>query len=504
MAIKQVIEIFERLNQLQIKSSRLAWTQYTVGFDFGIEEVEKEINSILVDERNFEIICEYREKDLEPMDRRRVEIAYNIFKPYHLSKELNEINLEIRRKTNELSKILNTFRFKIEGRETTSVEIDQILSKEEDRELRRKAYFSRNQINEPLIEGGFIELINLRKEFARLYGSEDFVEYMLERDELSPSIFEGWKEELKGYLTTLKDKRRQYANKYLKEEEMFPWDEGYIKSKISPSSNAPVDMSNYYNVLRDFFLNFGIDIDEFNITYDIFPRRNKSEWGYNFTIETGKDSRILANVKNRYNEYGVLLHETGHGVHSFLKDPTEILLNSGISGIITEGIANLFGSFLYDKMFYGYFFDDGVEEEFKEARGYGKLNYLRLIGDMFFDHELYRNPISSLEDIYGLYFKTYGELFGDRPYDEAPPFGYRIHHTTHPIYIHNYIMGDVTCEMLRKVFCKNYGVSSISEKAKEFGQFLIREVISPSGLYKFEELFKRISGEEFSLKWYLE
>ncbi|WP_201767929.1 hypothetical protein [Schnuerera ultunensis] len=56
--------------------------------------------------------------------------------------------------------------------------------------------------------------------------------------------------------------------------------------------------------------------------------------------------------------------------------------------------------------------------------------------------------------------------------------------------------------MLRKVFCRNQGVNSISEKPKEFGEFLISEVINPSGLYKFEELFKRISGGEFSLKWY--
>ncbi len=153
-------------------------------------------------------------------------------------------------------------------------------------------------------------------------------------------------------------------------------------------------------------------------------------------------------------------------------------------------------------MFYKNFFDEAVEEEFKEMAQYEKLNYLRFVGNIFFDHALYRNDIDSIEDIYDLYFKTYEELFGDKPYDEAPPFGYRIHYTTHPIYMHNYFMGDVTCEMLRKVFCRDYGVNSISEKPKEFGEFLIDKVIKPSGLYKYEELFKVISGEEFSLKWY--
>lgn len=106
--------------------------------------------------------------------------------------------------------------------------------------------------------------------------------------------------------------------------------------------------------------------------------------------------------------------------------------------------------------------------------------------------------------IYNLYFKVFGDLFGDKPFEEEPPFAYRIHYTTHPIYMHNYFMGDVTCEMLRKVFCRKYGVNSITQKPKEFGEFLIKEVISPSGLYKYEELFRRISGEDFLLKWYFD
>ncbi len=37
--------------------------------------------------------------------------------------------------------------------------------------------------------------------------------------------------------------------------------------------STKVDMINYYSILRDFFLNFGINLDKYNITYDIFPRK---------------------------------------------------------------------------------------------------------------------------------------------------------------------------------------------------------------------------------------
>src|SRR5699024_2630061 len=134
--------------------------------------------------------------------------------------------------------------------------IDQILSKEKDRELRKKAYFARNQINKPLVDGGFIELVNLRKEFAKAYGSKDYVEHVLKRNELSPDIFNNCDAEIKEQVDILNNNRREYANKFLNEDEMLPWDEVYIRSQISPSLNATVDMSNFYNVIMDFFVNF--------------------------------------------------------------------------------------------------------------------------------------------------------------------------------------------------------------------------------------------------------
>ncbi len=502
--MERLNELAVRLDEMETNLSKLSWVQYTVGYDFGIDKAYEELNKFLQDKDNYELVLEYKDRDLDSIDKRRVEIAYNAIKSYHLSDELNELNLKIQKKTNELSMILNSFRFKLDGKEVSSVELTQILANEDDRGLRKKAYFARNQINQPLVDGGFIELINMRKEYALAYGDVDFVEHSLKQNELSTSIFKTWRDEVKSRKDNINKKRSEYARKFLNEDVMMPWDGSYISGKIAPAQNTTVDMSNYYETLRSFFLNFEIDLDKFNITYDIFSRKNKSEWGYNFPIKNGVDSRILANVKNKYHEYGVLLHETGHGIHSALMNPDEILLNQGVSGIIAEGIANLFGSFLYNEMFYKDFFDSSVESELKDLVEFQKINGLRALGDIFFDQELYRRDINSIEDIYELYFNINEELFGDKSFDQAPPFGYRIHHTTHPIYLHNYFMGDVTCEMLRKVFYKKYNVKSISEKPKEFGEFIIDEVINPSGLYNYEELFKKISGEEFSLKWYLE
>ncbi len=503
--IKKLNEIFKEIYELQASSSRLEWVLYTTGYDFGVEKEYEKITNALKNKDSYAHILKCMEADISTEDKRRAEIVKNLFKPYHLSDELNKLDIEIQKKVNELSKILNTFRYTLEGREISSVEINQILSNDSNRERRKQAYFARNQINKPMVDGGFIDLINLRKEYARLQGSENFVAYMLEANELDKDTFDNWLPQLHDILPKMNQVRERYAKEFLEDDRIMPWDELYIDSRLAPSLNSSVDMSSYYSNIKELFDMFGIDISRFNITYDIFPRTNKSQWAYNFPIETAKDSRILANVKSKYFEYGTLLHETGHAIHSFLLDPAETILNQGVSGIISEGIANLFQSFLYEPIFYNKFFKDSdtAGREFKLLKEYRNLTSLRALNRIFFDHSLYKNNIQSLEDIYALYWKNQREVLQEEPFGTEPPWGFVIHYTTHPIYFHNYFMGDVSCKMLSKVFESRFG-AKMTEKPLEFGSFLIDEVIKPAGMYRYNDLFKRISGEDFSLRFMLD
>ena len=503
--MKKLNELFNEYHELQANHARLEWVLFTAGYDFGIEKEYEKMVELLKSKENYDLVLQCMELELSTEDRRRVEIVHNIIRPYHLSEELNQLDSDIQKKVNELSKVLNTFRYRFEGKEVTSVEIEQILSTDSDRERRKAAYFAKNQINKPMVDAGFVELIKLRKEYAKQYGADSFISYKLEQAELDKDTFDTWLGQLHELLPKMNEERRKYARAFLDDDVIMPWDESYIGGKIAPSLNTVVDMSDYYNNLKDLVQLFGIDISKFNITYDVFPRANKSEWGYNFPIETAKDSRILANVKNKFFEYNVLLHETGHGVHSFLLDPDETILNEGVSGIISEGIANLFQSFIDDPVFFSKFFKDveKVGEEFKKLKEFKKINALRAINRIFFDHSFYKNEVESLDDIYALYWKTYKDVLKEEPFGAEPPWAFLIHHTTHPIYLHNYFMGTLTCEMLGKVFKEKTG-AEMTEKPAEFGQFLINEVIKSSGKYKYNELFKKISGKDFSLKYMLE
>jgi len=494
----------DEMHQLEVEGSKLAWVQYTAGYDFGIEENYKKYNEFLQNKDHFNLIKEHKALELDELDSRKMDIMYKMFESYHKSDQINDLMLKIQLKTNELSSILNTYRFKIDGKEKTSVEITNILTTSEDRELRKKAYLARNQIDQPMVDGGFLDLVEMRKKLAKLNGFDTFVEMSLYDDELEKDIFDSWKDDLKEIVPEMNKMRLEYARKYLNDDIIYPWDEQYVRSQIAPSLSKKVDMLTCLTPIKKLFLEFGFNLDDYNITYDIYSRQNKSEWGYNFPIETGVDSRILANVKDRFYEYGVLLHETGHGVHSFLNDPNEKILNSGISGIVTEGIANLFGSLMLDENFYGQFFDEDLDkarEEFIAIKKWDKMNSLRSVVRILFDQEFYRRDNQSLDDIYDMYWDMNKELLGSDRGDFNPPCLFVIHHTTHPIYYHNYLMGDVTCEMLAEVFKEKHGVKRITDKAGDFGKFLYDEVVKPSGRYPYSELFKRISGKNFTLNY---
>ncbi len=502
--ISKVIDIAKELDVLSVEYSKRSWVQYTAGFDLGVQDAYKKILAVMKDKEKYKVILDHREMNLAPLDKRRVELIEKSFRNYHLSPELNALSEKMQQQRIKLSQVLNTHRSKLNGKEISSVELQKIISESPDAARRKAAFLARTSVNKPLVDAGFVNLLNMRKEYAQIYGAKNFVEHSLEQHELDPAIFNTWKSDLQEQLPAMRKVRREFAQKYLQKDKMMPWDGAYVSGKIAPELNKEIDLSGFYEPIRKVFEKFGIDISGDNTTYDVFPRKNKSEWGYQFTIKEGEDSRILANVQNRYNEFGVLLHETGHAMHSFRLDADDPLLNMGVSGIISEGIANLFGGFLTEEIFFADFFKDDLETartNFAALNKWQKVNSMRSIENIMFDQALFLNPIKTIDDIHDLKWKIQSEFLGAKPYAEEPVWGYVIHHTTHPVYLHNYFMGDVTCEMLKEVFCKKQGIKSILEKPEAFGKFLVEEVINPSGTYPYAELFKRISGEDFSLKF---
>ncbi len=503
--MQDIQNLSRRLEDLQIDSNQKLWAQYTTGFDFGVDEAQNKIRAVYRENQSFQMICRGLELDLAPADRRRLEVLHRDFQPYHRSQRANSLKDRIDALETKLADILNKHRSVVDGRELTSSEIGRILSENSDRELRKRAYLSRAQVNRKLIDGGFLDLINLRKEFASACGALDFVSFSLKQDDLAPGLFDGWRDECVNRRQSYRKVLNTLAQQYLKVESYWPWDQSYLRSQICPRNREIVNLTDFRTISASVFRAYGFKIDDLPITYDLFPRKNKSEWGYMFPIQIGKDTRVLANMDNRFSSYWVLLHETAHAVHFLGLDPEDRLLNRGISGIVAEGFANFFGDLSYSKEFLSLFFNGDIEnaiQDFSRLKCVLDLGNIASLSETLFDQELYRQDLKNLDDIHELKWMTERDLLASESYGEEPPWGHVIHHTTAPIYLHNYFLGDVMCESMKKAFFRKTG-SSWRERPQDFGLMWRDEVLAPSGLYPFAELFERVTGQKANISEYL-
>src|SRR6056297_3111812 len=120
--MNQVKNIAKKLNEKYTHYSQLSWVQFTTGLDLGVKEGYQEILSVVKDKKHFETILSEREKDHDMLDKRRIELLYKHFKPYHKTDEINQLKVEIKNLTTDLSKLLNTFRCTFEGEKITTIE----------------------------------------------------------------------------------------------------------------------------------------------------------------------------------------------------------------------------------------------------------------------------------------------------------------------------------------------------------------------------------------------
>lgn len=505
IGMEKIRQIVTELEMLETQHGRLVWTMYTNGFDFGVQEAKQKVSDFFKNKSHYKIICDFLEKDLEPKEKREVEVLHREFKQYHLSEKANQLKEKIQTLEVKLNDILNKHRAVLAGHEVSSVEIKKRM--DSDNQVQRKeAFLAQTQVNKKLVDGGFLELIRLRKEYAEACGAKDFVSLRLEDDELPAEIFQTWRDECSKRSTKRLTKEKEWASEYLKQEKLEPWDTSYIANKMCSFMSEKVNAVDFLSPMSKVYDSYGFDLKNADISYDLFPRKNKSEWGYFFNIEAGKDARILANMDDEFKGFWVLMHEAGHGIHYLGLDPENKILNRAVSGIVAEGFANFFGDLTYSKEFLAQFFKDNLKQVCDRFNAFQKFNGLQVFNHLqstLFDQELYRKDLNSLNDIHELNWSLRKELLGSEPYGDEPVWGMRVHHTNYPIYLHNYFLGDVMSANLKKVFEKRTGQKS-EDNPLAFGQLWKEKVLGPSGRYSFLDLYKKVCEEDLSLSSYLD
>ncbi len=489
------MDVFDKMSKDLLELSKdymqKKWAQYTLGLDFGILEAQNKRDNYLKDKKKYEFLKSHSEVPLKA-DKRKYEILESRFSDFHRSTKTTGLINQIDEISNKLSNILNKFRRNIDGRDYTSAEVSEIILNNDDEDSRKKAYLSAVPVNKLLVDNGFIDLIRLRNDLSVELGFDNFIKYSFHSDDLSPSFIDLDSFAEACDFSKAKDYYSALSKKHINDDSNKPWNSSYVDKEVSKINHKEISVLKVNKYLQFAFDEMGFDFDTSQVTMDLYSRKNKSEWGYNFTMEPAVDSRILANIDGKYSDLRVLLHEMGHALHFLSLDKHQYTFNQAISGLVAEGFANDCAKFMYDEKSFQYFnieLTNSERSEINMLNDRRKYSILFGIPAMIFDMDLYLKEPKSLNDLNERSLELNSLLYSLDDI-QAYPWGRLIHHTTHPIYLHNYFVGDLFFSDLKKY--------DIYPKTNNAG-WLVDNVLKACGEHKFEDLYQSIIGSKFDL-----
>ncbi len=512
-------EFFKKTNDdLKVMEKKVAtayWNLATTGKkEFGeeVEKAEGEMRLYLSNKDLFKTVKTIKdEENLTETEKREIKLLYDNMIPNQLSEERIK---ETVKKEVEMESIFANFRAKIDGKEVSNNEIDDILKNSNDTTLRKKAWIAGKEIGKE-IAPKLIELIKIRNENARSLGYNNYYDMMMELQELSTeqihNMFHSFKEQTDDLFVEVKDQIDSALSRRfnISKKELMPWHYADLWFQEVPE----IDDYDYDSLLRNKDLvdltiktydSIGLNIRDIIERSDLFERKGKNQHAFTITIEKEKkDVRVLANIRPNIRWAETMLHEYGHASYDkyidrrlpdILQEPSHIFT--------TEAVAMFFGRRARDGEWYKKIV--GVNENtYKEISSRLKM-LLKIqlaitarwvMAFVFFEKELYSAPEGDLNN---LWYDTVHELqYINVPKDRRtyPDWAAKIHFGTAPVYYHNYLLGEMMGSQMR-----DYIKSNISEDIlnKNVGEFFVEKIFKPGALYRWDELLKRATGESLN------
>lgn len=278
---------------------------------------------------------EARGNSLAPLLRRRLEL---------LEKEAVDTQLEhhapIARLNDEIERKIHAFRPRWKGRRVHPAEIWDLVSKEAHPGRRERGFYA----NEPLfrnLEPEVRSLIALRNERARVLGFSSYPEARLSLEGLSVADLREFMEPLPSFARRISRTERERSGL----DAWGPWDRMYAQwqeaNRLETAFRARDCLVGVRRALRGW--GFGAEDLDFR-----FKRCDTPLAGLAVIGDAPRDVGVIANPRDGYVYYSVLIHEMGHGIHArSVRGSSHLLRNLGPPGY-TECVGSLFEEIVSD------------------------------------------------------------------------------------------------------------------------------------------------------------
>ncbi|MCD6427153.1 MAG: M3 family oligoendopeptidase [Caldisericaceae bacterium] len=516
MDIKDIRKFLENANEDLVEMGKRVATAYwnlaTTGKREYGEEVEKaeiEMRTYLSDKEKFSLVKNaLNEEGLNETEKREIKVLYDEMVPNQLPKE--RIKATVKKEV-EMESIFANFRAKIDGKEVSNNEIDEILKNSNDVSLRKKAWIAGKEIGKE-IAPRLIELVKIRNENAKYLGYPNYYDMMMELQELSTEqiheMFHTFKSQTDDLFVEIKEEIDSVLAKRfgISKKELMPWHYADLWFQEVPQ----IDSYDYDRLLENKDLvdltvktydSIGLDIRDIIERSDLFERKGKNQHAFTITIDKkAKDVRVLANVRANVRWAETMLHEFGHASYDkYIDKNLPLILQEPAHIFTTEAVAMFFGRRARDGEWYKKIVgvDNKTYEEItprlkKVLNTQLAITARWVMAFVFFEKELYRSPDGDLNN---LWYDTVHELqYLNIPEERRnyPDWAAKIHFGTAPVYYHNYLLGEMMASQMRDYIKNNISEEILNPKT---GEFFVEKIFKPGALYRWDDLLTKATGE---------
>ena len=408
----------------------------------------------------------------------------------------------LEKKENEIAQKFNGYIPLIDGKEVSKTEISKILQSEYDPVLRQKAYDS-------LIKGGdliaedMVEFVKMRNDFAKSKGYNNFFDYKLKEDydvdssfldKLISEVYSGASEKI----ISIQDKNYSKLRKIFKTEQLQGYHYGLLTDDSPDRAvNSYLENLSIEDISKNAYKGMGFDVDKFisdgKLTLDLYPRKNKNTHGFCFGIDPGKDSRILANLRNDARSLDTLNHEMGHCVYDLgISRELPVVDREPSSSAFSEAIAMMMGDLQKRENILKGLIPDDLLFKFQNSLKNDEADFVSkslLIID--FEREFYKNPNQDPANLWASLRKK----FRNQDHLSNSEWATIPHYLSHPAYYQNYFRA-----ALMKVQIYNHLHSilgNITENPK-CADYLNQNIFSKGASVEEYDLIKQLTGKPFS------
>ena len=407
--------------------------------------------NIFKDKKTYIEFLKLKNAKLEKHEKKQLKDIINRFKKVlKYNNELNELGII----ENDIAQKLNTYTFRIDGKEISKTEINKILESETNPNIRKKAYEAKIK-NGDLIAKDLKKLVIKRNEFAKRRGYSNFFEYTLKEE------YGVKQKELETLLNDIFAKSKNLISKNLKETQTklskaFGIKEEHLKNYHYGllTKNNPEKFINdniktkeqIVNIAKKTYSAMGFDInkleDEGKLILDLFPKKGKNTHGFCFGIDAGKDARILANLTNDAASLEILNHELGHAVYTLGISRKLPYFDRFEYPAISEAIAMMMGDLQQKENILADVLPKNVLEKYKKEFITNQIAFIaRSIKIINFEKEMYKNPNQDLGKLWHN-MKVKYEMRSDKEFINNE-WATIPHFLTLPVYYQNYFRATI-------------------------------------------------------------